>query len=449
MMAWLVSALNPRRIAGQITLLVIASVVLSQILISVAFFLLLPPPREMDRERRDAELALVVDIVGDVAKGAPSAPASELLAGRYPWLAVSTELPSWATVAVTNDAAAAPILSSRDDVTMYRRDKQTGPRSDFALRFDNGMVLVASGLPDIPPGPPVGARLVVMFGFLAPMLAVMTFWAVTVLTAPLRRFTEAAESFDVNREHKPLREQGPDEIRRAAKAFNSMRDRIKELIDERTQMLLAVSHDLRTPITRLRLRTAFIADETARAQMERDLDQMNAMLRSALSLIRDERNDPALSPIDVASISQTVTDEFVELGHAVSYEGPDRLVCPGRFDDMHRVLTNLVDNAVRYAGSVVIRLRYGDNGGIVLTVEDDGPGIPEACRETVLKPFVRVEDERPMRPGQGFGLGLSIVRSLVRAQGGRLSLHDNTPHGLVVRIDLPQLPAHSSGPGNS
>ncbi|MGI6245740.1 MAG: ATP-binding protein [Pseudochelatococcus sp.] len=452
MISDLATVIHPRRIAGQIALLSIAAVVLSQILISTVFLVLRPLPQEREFERRDAELAAIVGMVDDIAAGPTLGAVTASLAGRYPWLGVSAQLPAWATVPLPPDHPAVARFGRRfgEDVAVYhRRDLSGTGAGDIALRLANGMVLIASGIPEMPPGPPAGVRLMVMLGFLAPVLVLLTFWAVTAITAPLRRFAEAAENFDVNREHEPLLEQGPEEIRSAARAFNRMRDRIKELIDERTQMLLAVSHDLRTPITRLRLRTEFIEDEAARTQMERDLDQINAMLGSALSLIRDERTGVALSTIDIASLTQTVTDEFAELGHGVSYIGPDRLVCLGRLDDMHRVLTNLVGNAVRHARTVVVRLRYGDNGGIVLTVEDDGPGIPPERREAALKPFVRLEDERPVRSGQGFGLGLAIARSLVRAQGGRLSLHDNVPHGLVARIDLPQIPAHSSVSGHS
>ncbi|MGV6872009.1 ATP-binding protein [Pseudochelatococcus sp. B33] len=452
MISGLARVIHPRRIAGQIALLTIASVVLSQILISTAFLILLPPPQQPEHERREAELVAIAVVLNAIPAGTMPRAATGSLAARYPWLGLSMQLPAWATVPLMPDHPVARETARRlgEGVAVYLRRSALGVAGergggDIALRLANGIVLTGPGQPETRPGPPVGVRLMVMLGFLAPVLVLLTFWAVTAVTAPLRRFADAAESFDASREHEPLPEQGPEEIRTAARAFNRMRDRIKELIDERTQMLLAVSHDLRTPITRLRLRTEFVEDETVRAQMERDLDQVNAMLRSALSFIRGERTELALSSIDIASLTQTVTDEFAELGHAVSYVGPDRLVCLGRLDDMHRVLTNLVDNAVRHARTVVVRLRYGDDGGIVLTVEDDGPGIPEDRREAVVKPFVRMEDERPIRSGQGFGLGLAITRSLVRAQGGRLSMHDNVPHGLVVRIDLPQVPAHSSG----
>lgn len=456
MISDLAAAIHPRRIAGQIALLTIASVVLSQILISMAFLVLLPPPQEQELARKNEEFAAIVDMVAETPEGPALDAVTGALAGRYPWLGLSAQLPAWATAPVPADHPLAAGFRRRlgEGVGVYRRPSKPGDAGDVAVRLASGIVLSAAGLPEGPPGPSVGVRLMVMLGFLAPVLVLLTVWAVTAVTAPLRRFAEAAENFDVNREHEPLQEQGPEEIRSAARAFNRMRDRIKELIDERTQMLLAVSHDLRTPITRLRLRTEFIEDETARMQMERDLDQVNAMLRSALSFIRDERTEVALSPIDIASLTQTVTDEFSELGHSVSYVGPDRLVGPGRLDDMHRVLTNLVDNAVRHAETVVLRLRQGEGGGIVLTVEDDGPGIPQDRREAAMKPFVRVEDERPVRSGHGFGLGLAIARSLIRAQGGRLSLHDNIPHGLVARIDLPQVTTHSapaqlSGSGHS
>ncbi|MFC0219532.1 ATP-binding protein [Pseudochelatococcus lubricantis] len=440
-----VKVFHPRRIAGQIALLIIASVILSQIVISAAFFLLVPAPAEHENERREWELVTIARLFETIPDGAARIALTVAVAREYPWLIVSMQLPPWAAVSASPDTPPARVIAHRlgADVAVFHRPETPDAPEQIALRLSNGIVLAASGVPEGPSAPPVSIRLLVMLGFLMPVLVLLTVWAITAVTAPLRRFTEAAESFDVNREHLPLPEQGPEELQRAARAFNRMRDRIKELVDERTQMLLAVSHDLRTPITRLRLRTEFIEDAAARAQMERDLDQVNAMLRSALSFIRDERAEAALSTIDLASIAQTVADEFSDLGHPVTYVGPDHLVCLGRLDDMHRVLTNLVDNAVRYARHVVVRLRYGEGNGIVLTVEDDGPGIPVARREAALKPFGRVEEERPVRSGQGFGLGLAIARSLARAHGGRLSLHENTPHGLIARIDLPGTGAHA------
>ena len=261
-------------------------------------------------------------------------------------------------------------------------------------------------------------------------------WAARALTAPLSSFAKAAENFSLNGGMAPLPERGPEEIRSVAKALNRMRERITGLIDDRTKMLAAISHDLRTPITRMRLRAEFIEDETQRVRMLGDLDQMRSMLESVLSFLRNDRRLEHMTLVDVASTLQLIVDQFADIGHKVVYEGPPHAMATVRPDDMHRSVTNLVENAVRFGAQVTIRLGVSADR-ITIDVEDDGPGISDAHKADVLEPFVRGDDARNMDEAKGFGLGLSIANAIVIAHGGALSLHDRQPHGLVVRIELP------------
>jgi signal transduction histidine kinase len=261
-------------------------------------------------------------------------------------------------------------------------------------------------------------------------------WAARALTAPLSSFAKAAESFSLSGAAAPLPERGPEEIRSVAKAFNRMRERITALIDDRTKMLAAISHDLRTPITRMRLRSEFIEDDGHRSRMLHDLDQMRSMLESVLSFLRNDRKLESMTLVDIATTLQLVTDQFADMGHKVAYDGPEHAMATVRPDDLHRSITNLVENAVRFGTEAAIRLRMSSDI-VTIDIEDDGPGISDARKDVMLEPFVRGDDARNMDEAAGFGLGLSIAHAIVLAHGGELSLNDRQPHGLMVRIQLP------------
>jgi signal transduction histidine kinase len=272
--------------------------------------------------------------------------------------------------------------------------------------------------------------------FVIVSLTLLGLWAARALTAPLSSFATAAESFSLNGAAAALPERGPEEIRSVARALNRMRERITVLIDDRTRMLAAISHDLRTPITRLRLRSEFIEDVAQRGQMLRDLDQMRSMLEAVLSFLRNDSKLEAMTLIDVASTLQLVTDQFADMGCKVSYDGPSHAMVTARPGDLHRAITNLVENAVKFAPRATIRLKISSRA-VTIEVEDDGPGISDARKDIMLEPFVRGDDARNMDEGAGFGLGLSIARAIVVAHGGELTLNDRQPHGLIVRIELP------------
>jgi signal transduction histidine kinase len=167
-----------------------------------------------------------------------------------------------------------------------------------------------------------------------------------------------------------------------------------------------------------------------------DLDQMRSMLESVLSFLRNDRKLESMTLVDIAITLELVTDQFADMGHRVAYDGPAHAMATVRPDDLHRSVTNLVENAVRFGASATIRLGVSSDT-VTIEVEDDGPGISDARKEVVVEPFVRGDDARNMDEAAGFGLGLSIARAIVLAHGGELSLNDRQPHGLIVRIELP------------
>jgi len=270
--------------------------------------------------------------------------------------------------------------------------------------------------------------------FLVASVTLLGIWAGRALSSPLLAFARAAENFSLNRSSPPLPENGPEEIKSAARALNRMRERITALMNERNRMLAAISHDLRTPITRLRLRSEYIEDAAQRMQTVRDLDQMQSMLESVLSLLRSESPvKPTL--VDVAALLQMVCEQFSDCGYAVSYSGPDRAAFVLRPDEIIRAVTNLVQNATRFGTEVEVTLLTSGNR-LVIDVCDNGPGIPDERKAAMLEPFVRGEDARTMDETAGFGLGLSIAQAIVTAHDGTLQLLDNEPKGLRVRLQL-------------
>ncbi len=260
-------------------------------------------------------------------------------------------------------------------------------------------------------------------------------WAVRRSTAPLAFFAAAAERLgrDVNAPDLP--EDGPVEVATAARAFNTMQHGLQRLIDGRTQMLAAISHDLRTPITRLRLRAEFMAAGDPRQKMLSDLQQMETMITATLAFARLDKEPESPKPIDIAGLLQTVCDDMAELGHDVTYSGPTRAAYSGQPVALRRLFDNLVENAVKYAGQAQV---YLDEQPDMLTIniDDNGPGIPDTELEKVFDPFLRLETSRSRETG-GVGLGLAVARALVLNHGGQVQL--------VNRRDLPGAKGDESG----
>jgi signal transduction histidine kinase len=250
---------------------------------------------------------------------------------------------------------------------------------------------------------------------------------------PLRRLAAAADRMGSGDEEQ-VPEQGPGEVVRVVRAFNRMQARISRLIEDRTEALAAVGHDLRTPLARLRLRADAVADDDARAAIEGDIAEMEAMIGSVLAYLGGDDTPELPAPCDIAVMCATVIDDCVDRGEIATYHGPDHLEARVRAIGLKRAVVNLVENALHHASRVELHL-VADAASITIRVEDNGPGIPEEALARVMHPFVRLDTAR-RRDTVGFGLGLAIVARLAEAEGGALRLANRPEGGLRADITL-------------
>ncbi|MHB1142351.1 MAG: ATP-binding protein [Sulfuricaulis sp.] len=304
----------------------------------------------------------------------------------------------------------------------------------YAQLADGAWASFEHGLADEPFAWPW--RLLLMLAVLLASVIALTLLAVRWLTRPLAVLATAADELGRDMRRPPLPEEGPAEVRRAAAAFNTMQARLQTHLREREQMLAAVSHDLRTPITRLRLRAELIEDETLRAKFARDLAEMEAMTAAALDFLRGARADEPVQPVDVLALLESLQADMEETGHAVQVQGRAAAPYPARPLALKRCLANLIENAVKYGGRAEVRVK-DSVGQLRFVVADNGPGIAEAEIERVFEPFYRVEGSRSRATG-GVGLGLSVARDIARAHGGELTLRNRAGGGLEAILTLPR-----------
>jgi len=449
--------LNLKGIRGQITALVAISIVTLHAIITATFLIYRTEQPQAEVETGPFQLATVIRVLGS----APAAERPRLMADiarAYPEFEVkphSGPLPADpgrpAPGAAAEPRGGDPGFEPRGGPDGrhhpggfrglgpgYRTSMPppgSGSRTIVFALPDGDMI--SARMTDRPHRPPFwGAPWLTTIMFALISTTLLGLWAARALTSPLSGFAKAAESFSLDGDAPALPERGPEEIRLLARALNRMRQRITILINDRTKMLAAISHDLRTPLTRMRLRCEFVEDELQRSRMLSDLDQMHMMLSSVLSFLRNGRQLEPMTLVDIASILQLVADQFADIGHNVTYVGPAHAMATVRPDDLMRSMTNLVENAVKYGSETIVRLTVSATG-LTMDVEDDGPGISDALKAAVLEPFVRGDDARNMDEATGFGLGLSIAKAIAQAHGGELSLHDRQPRGLVARIELP------------
>jgi signal transduction histidine kinase len=430
----------PKRISGQIAAIVVISIVVINAILATVFFLNRPDVRERDPRPEPGQLTALIQILGGAAKE-ERADLLAMMARTFPQFDIRPVVADEKLVSLPDDPRDRPPLHLGRDYRVLVPDGPPG--RGLAVVLPDGEMVVVRGAEFRGRPPFWGGPAMTMLLFVLVSLSLLGLWAARALAAPLSALAKAAETFSLDNAAAPLPERGPEEIRSVARALNAMRGRITTLVDDRTKMLAAISHDLRTPITRMRLRTEFIDDESSRNQMLRDLDQMRAMLDSVLSFLRNDGQLEPMTPTDIATSLQLIADQFADIGHPVSYRGPVHATVNARPGDLHRAVTNLVDNAVRFAGEVTISLSLAPDS-VTVDVEDDGPGLSATQKIAMLQPFVRGDDARTMDQASGFGLGLSIAQAVARAHGGEFSLHDRAPHGLIARITLPRPNARSA-----
>jgi signal transduction histidine kinase len=267
------------------------------------------------------------------------------------------------------------------------------------------------------------------------LLILFSVFAVGALTSPLRRIASAAMKADISLGPAIFEERGSSEIVTLARALNGMQRRISTMVESRTRMLRGISHDLRTPLTRLRLRAERVQEDETREGLLGDIERIDRLLKESLGYLRDNHQREVSQRADLGSMLQTTCDEFADMGHDVQYSGPARMVTHFKPLALTRAITNLCENAIKFGTHVKVELRAAE-GQAVIDISDDGPGIPEQYRTRVLEPFFKVDTAR-QDTETGFGLGLSIVAEIVQAHHGKLVLLDRQPNGLVARIILP------------
>jgi signal transduction histidine kinase len=265
-----------------------------------------------------------------------------------------------------------------------------------------------------------------------PTLA-LSLWVSRGITAPLRRLTAQAEHVDTETATAPLPVEGTTEIRLLAEAFNRLIVRLTRYAGDQRRMLAAVSHDLRTPLTRLRLRAETIAEPAVREKMVHDITMMQLLIDSALALLQVQDAAPLRQRVDLAALLMSVADEMSDAGTAVKLGGLSNVTVSCDPAMLTRAVENLLENAAKYGGGGTLRLAQAD-GEAVIEVADTGPGLNDADKAQAFEPWFRANGARE---GQGSGLGLAIVQAVMRTQGGRVELSDASPHGLVARLILP------------
>jgi signal transduction histidine kinase len=275
--------------------------------------------------------------------------------------------------------------------------------------------------------------LLVLLGSVVALSLVAVRW----VTGPLSQLATAAERLGQDIDRPPLPETGPAESRRAARAFNTMQQRLQRFLSDRTRMLAAMSHDLKTPITRMRLRTDLLDDDVLRAKFAKDLGEMESMVAQTLDFMRDATAAEPVQRVNVQALLESLQRDYQDTGSEVAIEGRVTQPFSGRPLALRRCLTNLLDNAVRYGKRATLRAEESAER-LTIRVLDEGPGIPDAELERAFEPFYRGESSRNRATG-GTGLGLGIARNIARAHGGNLALRNRPQGGLEAILSLPRV----------
>jgi signal transduction histidine kinase len=310
---------------------------------------------------------------------------------------------------------------------------QIDPWLEASVQLDNGKWLNLEVQPRLDP-PPFALLLIpvaTMLAIFGSTIAIL----IRHVTRPVQNLAHAAEAFGRGEEVTPVPPTGPAEIRQAIEAFNNMRERLSRFVLDRTKMLATVGHDLRTPITTMRLRAEFVEDEETRERMLSTLDEMQQMTEAALNFAKEEAVAEPTKTVDLNALVQTVCSDQADMSRNVHYSENGRLLYRCRPNSLKRAVRNLVENAVVHGRSARVALDH-PAPDIRITIEDDGPGIPEQYMAQVFMPFVRLDESRGQETG-GIGLGLAIARSIVRGHGGDIQINNRPEGGLRATVRLP------------
>ncbi len=278
------------------------------------------------------------------------------------------------------------------------------------------------------------SRLLVMLLVLLGSVLFLALLAVRWVTRPLTMLAAAADRLGTDISQPALEVTGPLEVRRAISAFNSMQARLRRYLEDRARLLTAISHDLKTPITRMRLSAEMLDDPELRRRFIRNLDEMQAIASETLDFLRADDSSEPLQPVDLCALLEAVTEDAAALGQQVKLAPCALGRCRVRPVALKRCLTNLVDNALKYGGDAAVRAEK-TAAGVRILVADSGPGIPERELDAVFEPFYRLESSRSRKTG-GTGLGLSIARSIALSHGGDLKLRNRPGGGLEAVLTL-------------
>ncbi|WP_445487987.1 ATP-binding protein [Rhodopseudomonas sp. RCAM05734] len=283
-------------------------------------------------------------------------------------------------------------------------------------------------------GPAVSRQFLLSMALMAIILLAVSVWVVRRVTAPLASLSAAAEKLGNDLNALPMPEAGTVEMQQASRAFNNMQARLRALVENRTRILAAISHDLRTPLTLLRLRTETVEDVPERDRMLATIAEMDAMIAATLEYARDESIAEPRRRTDVTALLASVVDDMADLGLPVVMEPAQPIICDCQPAALKRALINLIDNAVKYGKRARTTISSA-NHLVEITIDDDGPGIPEAELERVFQPFYRVESSRSRETG-GIGLGLAIALSTIQAHRGQLTISNRAEGGLRACVSL-------------
>ncbi len=436
LLRWLV----PAGFRGQVAAILILGVLLSQLLAGVLYIVTLPQWQRVLRPD------LAVAKVGMVVRLLESVPTPERPSLARLWDEPGFRVEYQPAVNTLPALHSEPDLPLRGQLLAKLNRNSTAVQvnaQDGALGANAKLITVLlQGGGAVQMSTPVGLEIRVglleelaTLVFLIFATAGLWWWVTWTINHPLDRFARAAERVGVDVHSPPLPVHGPLQLQRAIRAFNEMQVRLQRLLTDRTLMLGAISHDLGTPLTRLRLRVETDRSDD-KAKMLADIEAMQIMLTSALSFVRGVDDPEPREVVDLDSLLQTVCDLVCDLGGDVTYGAPARSNYSCRPQAMLRALTNLVSNAAKYGKHAWVTLQRVGDRGFIVEIQDDGPGIPDSEKTKVFEPFYRTDAARESER-QGMGLGLSIARSVILAHGGVIELRDREPHGLNVYLFLP------------